>query len=319
MSTETTAHDTTTTEPETPETEAEGTTEEAPKYGLDAVRRIIEGKAEPPAKAEPPGKKEPKPAAAPRKGIGSKMQKLRRERQELREQLAALQAKPAAAEPPAAPGGIVLDPDAVKKDPIAALVKAGVPRDQLLDMVQKHALTHGALPPAVASVVDELKEATAAALKRAEAAEKRLEEMEARRQEREDQAAHEAGVRSLQAEAQNKEAYPELEGYDWADLEEPIFGAINYLVDQARAKGVKNPQAKPAEVLGLVNAAFKAHHEKVAKRGGRSPAEPPPPPPAPQKKKPALAPVAPARSGGKVRLPTPDEIAQRIARASAAR
>ena len=123
-------------------------------------------------------------------------------------------------------------------------------------------------------------------------------------------------LRLLQAEAQNKEAYPELEGYDWADLEEPIFGAINYLIQQQGAKGVKNPQATPAEVMGLVNAAFKAHHDKVAKRGGRPAAEPPPPP---QKKKPTLAPVVPASSGGKVRLPTPDVVEQRVARASAGR
>lgn len=301
---------------ETNESNEAAVEEAPPQYGLDAVRAIIEGKTKEPEK--PAAQEPPKPTGGEKKHtVGSKIKALRQERRKLQERLAALEGgKTEPAPAAAAPSGITLDPEAVKRDPIAALVKAGVPRDQLLDLVQKHALTHGALPPAVASVVDELKEATAAALKRAEAAERRLEEMEARHQEREDQAANEAGVRLLQAEAQNKEAYPELEGYDWADLEEPIFGAIDYLIQQQGAKGVKNPQAKPAEVMGLVNAAFKAHHDKVAKRGGRPAAEPPPPP---QKKKPTLAPVVPARSGGKVRLPTTDVIEQRVARASAGR
>ena len=301
---------------ETNESNEAAVEEAPPQYGLDAVRAIIEGKTKEPEK--PAAQEPPKPTGGEKKHtVGSKIKALRQERRKLQERLAALEGgKTEPAPAAAAPSGITLDPEAVKRDPIAALVKAGVPRDQLLDLVQKHALTHGALPPAVASVVDELKEATAAALKRAEAAERRLEEMEARHQEREDQAANEAGVRLLQAEAQNKEAYPELEGYDWADLEEPIFGAIDYLIQQQGAKGVKNPQATPAEVMGLVNAAFKAHHDKVAKRGGRPAAEPPPPP---QKKKPTLAPVVPARSGGKVRLPTTDVIEQRVARASAGR
>lgn len=297
----------------------EAAVEEAPQFGLDAVRAIIEGKTKEPEK--PAAQEPPEPASGKKKHtVGSKMKALRQERRRLQEKLAALEggkAEPAPAA--AAPSGITLDPEAVKRDPIAALVKAGVPRDQVLDLVQKAALTHGALPPAMAAVVDELREGLAAANKRAEEAQKKLDELEQQRQTREDQAAHEAGVRALQSEMSNKEAYPDLEGYEWAELEGPVYGAIQYLVDQARAKGVKNPQAKPAEVMGLVNAAFRAHHEKVAKRSGRSAAEPPPPPPPPQKKKPALAPVVPAKSGGKVRLPTPDEIDQRVARASAGR
>lgn len=295
----------------------EAAVEEAPQYGLDAVRAIIEGKNKEPEK--PAAQEPPKPTGSEKKRtVGSKMKALRQERRQLQERLAALEggkAEPAPAA--AAPSGITLDPEAVKRDPIAALVKAGVPRDQVLDLVQKAALTHGALPPAMAAVVDELREGLAAANKRAEEAQKKLDELEQQRQEREDQAAHEAGVRALELELREGGGkYPDLEGYAWAEVEGPVYGAIQYLVDQARAKGVKNPQAKPAEVMGLVNAAFKAHHEKVTKRSGRSAAEPPPPP---QKKKPALAPVVPAKSGGKVRLPTPDEIAQRVARASAGR
>lgn len=296
---------------------------EPPQYGLDAVRRVIEGKGKPTPAAEPEDDEDdedapPAPnATKPKKTIGQKIRGLRQDRAQLRAELAELKAKVTT---PAPEPGAGLDLELAKRDPLAALVKAGLPQEEALDLIQKSVLQKGQLPPAVASVVDELRGQIEAAVKRAEEAEQKRADLEARIAEKEERAAHEAGEYALRIEAKDTAKYPELEGYFWEELEAPIFSAIQYLVDQKKAKG-EPPLAQPGEVLGMVNAAFRAHHEKILKRKPGAAATPAPAaPPAPAKGKPALAPVTPSKtSGGKVRMPTDQEIRERIARASAGR
>lgn len=249
--------------------------------------------AAPPA-AQPQGKK---------RTIGAKMKELRQQRAALRQQLADLQAKLQA--PQASPA---FDPEGFKKSPLKALEQLGLDRTEALDLIQKDALETGGLPPAVAKALDRIQSDLQQALKRNEELEKRLAE-------REETERHEAGVRALKTEAADLKKYPELEGYEWPELEGAIYQAIEYL--RASGKGSATAQ----EVLGLVNAAFGQHHAKITARASKkAPAPPAPPAPEPARKgkaaPPPLPPVTPGPKG-KVRLPTRQEIQLRVERASA--
>jgi hypothetical protein len=249
--------------------------------------------AAPPA-AQPQGKK---------RTIGAKMKELRQQRAALRQQLADLQAKLQA--PQTSPS---FDPEGFKKSPLKALEQLGLDRTEALDLIQKDALETGGLPPAVAKALDRIQSDLQQALKRNEELEKRLAE-------REETERHEAGVRALKTEAADLKKYPELEGYEWPDLEGAIYQAIEFL--RASGKGSATAQ----EVLGLVNVAFGQHHAKIAARASKkAPAPPAPPAPEPARKgkaaPPPLPPVTPGPKG-KVRLPTRQEIQLRVERASA--
>ncbi len=239
---------------------------------------------------------QPKGQPAKKRTVGQKMQRLRAERAQLRADLEALKSKPAPAS---------FDAESFLRDPIAFAEANGVDAAALLEAVQKRALSEGGLPPAVSKALRKASEDLEALRSDNEELRKKWEEREATR-------AYESAVRALQAEATNVSKYPELEGYEWDQLEPAIDQAIEYL----SANGRKS--ATPGDVLGLVNAAFKAHHERVTKTLSKRKAAPAPPPPAPAKKakeRPELPTVTPGKRG-KVRLPTMEEIEQRVARAS---
>lgn len=284
---------------------------EEPKHGLAAVDKILtahfdakDAAAKEDEEDEDDEEKEPRPAPgattkAPR--TGKKIRDLRQGKREALAKAAALEAELARLR--AAPPSPAVDLELAKKSPLAALERLGLSREEALDAVQKEAIQAGALPPAVAKAVGALQE-------QLDALQKRNAELEAQREEREAMAAHEAGMRALRQEATDLKTYPELEGYDWeTELTPAIEQAIDYLVAQ-------NPGARvaPAKVIGLVNAAFKVHHEKLAKRGKLPPGATPAPPPAPKKPAPQLPPVV-AGKKGKVTLPTMEELQRRVARA----
>ena len=306
----------TTDTPTSPASEAPA----APAYGPAAIDRIVsahratvEAKKAPAPKDDEDEDDDETPAAPPaaqpqgKKGrtIGAKMKELRQQRAALRQQLAEMQAKLHA--PPASPA---FDPEGFKKSPLKALEQLGLDRTEALDLIQKDALETGGLPPAVAKALDRIQSDLQQALKRNEELEKRLAE-------REETERHEAGVRALKTEAADLKKYPELEGYEWPELEGAIYQAIEYL--RASGKGSATAQ----EVLGLVNVAFGQHHAKIAARASKkAPAPPAAPAPTPEparKGKAAPPPLPPVTPGpkGKVRLPTAQEIRLRVERAGA--
>ncbi len=292
----------------TEETTATVATEE-PKYGLAAAQKILDARR--PAEGdeddeddEEEGAEKPKPEGReppkPKKSVGAKIKSLRTARnaarakaEELERELTKLRSAPPAP---------VVDLDLAKTSPLAALEKLGLSRAEVLDLVQKESLELGALPPAVAKVVGSLQE-------KLEAMEKRNAELEREREEREATRAHEEGMRALSAEARDLKSYPELEGYDWeTEVVPAVEQAIQFLVSKGETK------LPPARVIGLVNSAFKAHHERLAKRGKVPPGGTPLPAPPAKKPAPQLPPVT-AGKKGKIKEPSLDEIKRRVARA----
>lgn len=181
------------------------------------------------------------------------------------------------------------------------LQEAGVDEAEALDQLQKRALANGGVPPAVARMIE--KQAKENAALKAQ-----LDELRQGLTSKEEAAAHEAGWRALAQEASRLDAYPELDGYEWAELEPIAEQAVHHLV--ARGQSSVTPQ----EVMGVVNAALKAQREQMEAKLAKRTAKAPPPPPAAPKKTPELPPVEPTGRRKKVTLPTLAEIERRVSR-----
>lgn len=303
---------------ETTTTTAEST--EKPKTGLAAAEAILEEHRAKTAGAESEEtdddqeqeSQQPQQPQKKKAGLVKALREERAARKQAASQIAQLQAqidelKKGAT---AAPSGI--DPERLKKEPLQVLLEAGADEAALLDAIQKRAMEQGGLSPAAQKMFDKLAKDNAAL--REEIA-KMQQGLTAKTDEQENA----AGWAALQHEAAKVDAYPELKGWEWHELEGPIEQAIQYLA----AKG--HERVKPDEVLGLVNAALKHNHEALLKRWGVAPpaAEPPKKtaPPAKASKKAAAAdddgelpPVEPTGSRRKARLPTDAEIQRRVVR-----
>ena len=297
---------------------------EKPKTGLAAADAVMEAhwaKQAEGAEGEETDddqEQEPQQPQQPQKKKAGLVKALREERAARKQasaQIAQLQAQiDELKKGAAAPGGI--DRERLKKEPLQVLLEAEADDAALLDALQKRAMEQGGLSPAAQKMFD--KQAKDNAALREEIA-KMQQGLTAKTDEQENA----AGWAALQHEAAKVDAYPELKGWEWHELEAPIEQAIQYLA----AKG--HERVKPDEVLGLVNAAFKHNREASLKRWGVTPpaAEPPkkaPTPPAKASKKTAataatddgdeLPPVEPTGSRRKVRLPSDAEIQRRVSR-----
>lgn len=243
------------------------------------------------------------PPAVPKKSpskLVEGIKRLRAERNALREQLQAKASAPA-------PEGPQIDAALAKKNPLAALEKIGLSRAEAIELIQQEALTTGALPPAMARVAQEMRE-------QVERQEKIIRELQEQIQAREAEQVYERAVAELRKEASDASKYPELDGYEWAVIEQAAVDAAAYW-DKAHP----NKKASASDLLSLVNRAFAQHHETVSKRAAKK-APPPPAPPAAvsppaTRKKPELPPVTPAGRPGKVRMPSRAEIRARVEKA----
>lgn len=293
-------------------------TTESPKTGIAAAEAILEAhwaKKDAPVSEETDDQEdEPQEPAKPQKKKAGLVKALREERAARKQaaaQLAQLQAqldelKKGAT---AAPSGI--DRERLKKEPLQVLLEAEADESALLDALQKRAIEQGGLSPAAQKMFDKL------AKDNAELREKiaKFEEGMAAKTDEQENA---AGWAALQHEAAKVDAYPELKGWEWHELEAPIEQAIQFYA----AKG--HERVSPEEILGTVNMAFKAQREASLKRWGVAPpaAEPPKkaaPPAKASKKAPVddgdeLPPVEPTGSRRKARLPTDAEIQRRVSR-----
>ena len=297
---------------------------EKPKTGLAAADAVMEAhwaKQAEGAEGEETDddqEQEPQQPQQPQKKKAGLVKALREERAARKQasaQIAQLQAQiDELKKGAAAPGGI--DRERLKKEPLQVLLEAEADEAALLDALQKRAMEQGGLSPAAQKMFD--KQAKDNAALREEIA-KMQQGLTAKTDEQENA----AGWAALQHEAAKVDAYPELKGWEWHELEAPIEQAIQFYA----AKG--HERVSPEEVLGTLNMAFKNEREAALKRWGVAPAteQAPPPakkapvPPAKASKKPAatddgdeLPPVEPTGSRRKVRLPSDAEIQRRVSR-----
>lgn len=300
-------------------TTAETTVAETPVSGIKAAEKLIgdhwakkdAAKAAPTDEDADTDEEEaapPKPQQPPKKKGETLVDSLKRERQArkaARAEADALKARIEALEKgaKAAPAqASALD----RERWLEQLQEAGVDEAEALDQLQKRALANGGVPPAVQRLLDQYQKKTAAL-------EAQLAELKNGLSSKEEAAAHEAGWRALAQEASRLDAYPELDGYEWAELEPIAEQAVHHLV--ARGQSSVTPQ----EVMGVVNAALKAQREQMEAKLAKRTAKASPPPPAskaqpPKKKAPPvddLEPVTPSRKG-KLRLPSDEEVMRRI-------